>query len=576
MSVTKQVKDAIDLVALISQNVKLQKMGANFKGLCPFHSEKTPSFYVNPQGQYFHCFGCGKTGDVFHWIQERENITFSEALELLAQQSGIELPNRKTKSSIEISQDEFLRNILDQAQLFFQKNLEKSPKAIAYLKNRGFTEPQVSDSAFGFANESWDELINHLQFSRFSIDQIHLSGLSSKTEKGKSIDFLRERITIPIRDSRGRIIAFAGRTMGDQQPKYLNTRETQLFKKSHTLFGMDKARHNAKDGLLIVEGYFDVLQLQKLNIYQAVAPMGTALTEDHLKALKRYTNRLVFCFDGDDAGRKAMYSSLKTALPMEFEVRLLELPQGEDPDSWSLKLGSEGFREAIVHSPEWTSFVLNRLLSGRDLSRLSERMSVYKSMMEFLPYLPKNTETRSLLASLGHQLQIPTSEMSKAMNTNGIKTQDQSREIKPQRLPKLSFNDLVKEMIYLFSKGHGKDEIRQIPEAWWIELEGSDYLQRALESEYGDGTREEELEQVISTIDAHYSSRGGGEYLPNIDSVRSRLEMAFLDRERLSLQRKTQEPSTLINPEMVKQLENEISILIKRKSDLLAKDRRTK
>lgn len=364
--------------------------------------------------------------------------------------------------------------------------------------------------------------------------------------------------------------------MGDQQPKYLNTRETQLFKKSHTLFGMDKARHNAKDGLLIVEGYFDVLQLQKLNIYQAVAPMGTALTEDHLKALKRYTNRLVFCFDGDDAGRKAMYSSLKTALPMEFEVRLLELPQGEDPDSWSLKLGSEGFREAIVHSPEWTSFVLNRLLSGRDLSRLSERMSVYKSMMEFLPYLPKNTETRSLLASLGHQLQIPTSEMSKAMNTNGIKTQDQSREIKPQRLPKLSFNDLVKEMIYLFAKGHGKDEIRQIPEAWWIELEGSDYLQRALESEYGDGTREEELEQVISTIDAHYSSRGGGEYLPNIDSVRSRLEMAFLDRERLSLQRKTQEPSTLINPEMVKQLENEISILIKRKSDLLAKDRRTK
>ncbi len=152
MSVTKQVKDAIDLVALISQNVKLQKMGANFKGLCPFHSEKTPSFYVNPQGQYFHCFGCGKTGDVFHWIQERENITFSEALELLAQQSGIELPNRKTKSSIEISQDEFLRNILDQAQLFFQKNLEKSPKAIAYLKNRGFTEPQVSDSAFGFFN----------------------------------------------------------------------------------------------------------------------------------------------------------------------------------------------------------------------------------------------------------------------------------------------------------------------------------------------------------------------------------------------------------------------------------------
>lgn len=125
--------------------------------------------------------------------------------------------------------------------------------------------------------------------------------------------------------------------------------------------------------------------------------MGTALTEDHLKALKRYTNRLVFCFDGDDAGRKAMYSSLKTALPMEFEVRLLELPQGEDPDSWSLKLGSEGFREAIVHSPEWTSFVLNRLLSGRDLSRLSERMSVYKSMMEFLPYLPKNTETRSSL-----------------------------------------------------------------------------------------------------------------------------------------------------------------------------------
>ncbi|MFM8987810.1 MAG: DNA primase [Holophagaceae bacterium] len=576
MNVTKQVKDAIDLVALISQNVKLQKVGANFKGLCPFHSEKTPSFYVNPQSQYFHCFGCGKTGDVFHWIQERENITFSEALELLAQQSGIELPNRKQKSSQAVAQDESLRNILEQAQLFFQKNLEKDPKAIAYIKKRGFNESQISDFGFGFANDSWDELINHLQSSLYSIEQIHLSGLSSKTEKGKSIDFLRDRITIPIRDPRGRIIAFAGRTMGDSQPKYLNTRETNLFKKSHTLFGMDKARHNAKEGLLIVEGYFDVLQLQKLNILQGVAPMGTALTEDHLKVLKRYTNRLIFCFDGDDAGRKAMHSSLKAALPMEFELRLLELPQDEDPDSWSLKLGSEGFKEALIHAPDWTSFILNRLLTGKDLSRLSERMSVFKLMTEFLPYLPKNTESRSLLASLGHQLQIPVSEMNKAMNTSTIKIKNEPQEVSSKVLPKLRLNDLVKEMLFLFSKGHEKDEIRQIPEAWWIELEGSSYLQQALDLEYGDGKREEKIEQVISTIDAQYSSRGAGEYLPNMDGVKRRLEMAYLDRERLSLQRKIQEPATLINPKMLQQLENEISILIKRKSDLLAKDRRTK
>lgn len=576
MSVTKQVKDAIDLVTLIGQNVKLQKMGANFKGLCPFHSEKTPSFYVNAQGQYFHCFGCGKTGDVFHWVQERDNITFSEALEILAQQAGIELAKRKTKSPTEISQEELLRNILDQAQLFYIKNLENTAEALDYLQKRGFTKSQIGDFGFGFASELWDGVINHLQSFQFSADQVHLSGLSSKTEKGKTIDFLRGRITIPIRDPRGRIIAFAGRTLAENQPKYLNTRETQLFKKSHTLFGMDKARHHAKEGLLIVEGYFDVLQLQKLNIYCAVAPMGTALTADHLQGLKRYTNRLIFCFDGDEAGRKAMHSSLKTALPMGFEVRLLELPQGEDPDSWSLKLGSAGFTEALTHAPDWTSFILNRLLEGKDLSRLSERMSIYKLLMEFLPYLPKNPESRSLLASIGHQLQIPASEINKALSKDNVKTNEQSDHISLKGSNKYLVSDPIKEMLYLYSKGCRLDEIRQIPEAWWIDLEGSSYLQCLIDGGEITERRDEEISQVISMIDAHYSLRGGGQYLPNIDNVKSKLEMAYLDRERLNLQRKIKEPATLVNLELVGQLENEISILIKRKSDLLAKERRTK
>ncbi len=574
MSIAKKVKDSVDLVALISQNVKLQKVGSNFKGLCPFHSEKTPSFYVNPQNQYFHCFGCGKTGDVFHWIQERDNITFSEALELLAEQSGIELPNRTLKSQNEKTQEDLLRNILEQAQVYFQKNLQKNTKAINYMKNRGFSESQISDYGFGFANESWDSLINHLQASHVSIEQIHLSGLSSKTDKGKSIDFLRDRLTIPIRDPRGRIIAFAGRTLGDQQPKYLNTRETSLFKKSQTLFGLDKARHNAKEGLLIVEGYFDVLQLQKLNIPQSVAPMGTALTEDQIDGIKKYTNRLILCFDGDDAGRNAMHSSLKTALPKEFEIRLLELPQGEDPDSWSLKLGSQGFKDAIAHSPDWTSFILNRLLSGKDLSRLSERMSIYKSMGEFLPYLPNNTETRSLLVSLGHQLQIPMSEMDKARNLNVTKRKEISREASYQATARLICNDLIKEMIYIFTKGN-KEDIRNIPEAWWSELEGSIYLQQVLDYEYTEQDRNEDLERVISVIDAYYASRSSTEqvFIPKIDNIKKKLEISFIDKERLLLQRKSLETITAVNPDLSKQIENEISILIKRKSDILAKDR---
>ncbi|MCE1229101.1 MAG: DNA primase, partial [Firmicutes bacterium] len=412
-----RVKDATDLVALVGQAVKLRKQGSAWVGLCPFHSERSASFQVVGDRGFYHCFGCGKHGDAFTWLQEREGLTFPEALEQLAKQAGIELPRQRERSAAEMDLEERLRAALDTAQAYFQARLRETPKALEYLKGRGFSGAFTDEAGFGFAPEGWDNLIAHLRKSGFSPELMEQAGLISRSEKGKPIDFLRHRLTIPIHDARGRLIAFGGRAFGDDKPKYLNTRETSLFSKSSVLFGFQRAKGAFKEGALVVEGYFDVLQLHQEGVNQAVAPLGTALTEQHLQMIGRFTKRLVLCFDGDAAGIRAMEKALALALPASFDVRLLLLPQGEDPDTWCMKLGAEAFRELVRQAPDWTTFVINRALTGKDVRRIPDRMAALKELADFLVFLPRTLERRELFASLAHQLQIPLAEFDRAVRS---------------------------------------------------------------------------------------------------------------------------------------------------------------
>ena len=413
--IVERVRDATDLLALVGQAVKLRKQGSAFVGLCPFHAERSPSFQVVPGRGFYHCFGCGKHGDAFAWLMEREGLSFPEALEQLARSAGIDLPQRRERPSAEVDLEDRLRSALDAAQAFYERQLARHEGARAYLRERGYGDAFVAEAGFGVAPDSWDALVSHLRGLGFSGDLLEQAGLASRSERGTQIDFLRDRLTIPIHDARGRLVAFGGRIMGQGQPKYLNTRDTALFHKGETLFGFHRAKGTLKDGALVVEGYFDVLQLHQHGLHQAVAPLGTALTEDHLKQMGRFTRRVTLCFDGDAAGRRAMEKGLRMALPLGFEVRLLELPQGEDPDTWCLKLGAEAFRDLLRAAPDWTAFMIDRALEGKDLRRITDRMGAFKDLLDFLPFLPRTPETRELFASLAHQLQLPIQELDRAV-----------------------------------------------------------------------------------------------------------------------------------------------------------------
>ncbi|MBK9796153.1 MAG: DNA primase [Holophagaceae bacterium] len=541
--IVDRVRDATDLLALVGSAVKLRKQGSAHVGLCPFHAERSPSFQVVPNRGFYHCFGCGKHGDAFAWLMEREGVSFPEALEQLARAAGIDLPQRRERPSAEVDLETRMRTALDAAQAFFEAQLLRHEGARTYLRDRGYQGAFVAEAGFGMAPDTWDALVNHLRGLNFSGELLEQTGLASRSERGTQIDFLRNRLTIPIHDARGRIVAFGGRVMGEGQPKYLNTRDTPLFHKGGTLFGFHRAKGAMKEGALVVEGYFDVLQLHQHGLHQAVAPLGTALTEEHLKALGRFTRRVILCFDGDAAGRRAMEKSLRMALPLGFEVRLLELPQGEDPDTWCLKLGGEAFKELLRTVPDWTAFMIDRAMEGKDLRRITDRMGAFKDLLDFLPYLPRTTESRDLFSSLAHQLQVPIQELDRAVKGRQapIRQADEPAAA-PSLAPEL--DDLIRSLLLLSTAGQWR-RVQEVPPAWWESLDGAPLLQALLDSE-GDLTLlPEGAMAALRHLEAQASRQD--EAGRDADSLFARLEGRYVDRELQANNRLLQDPRTLVD-----------------------------
>lgn len=560
-----RVKDATDLLALVGQAVKLKKAGASWTGLCPFHAERSPSFQVVPEKGFFHCFGCGKHGDAFSWLMEREGMTFPEALETLARHAGIEMPKQRERSSEEVDAETRLRSALDAAQAFFERELERHGVARTYLQERGITEAFGKEAGFGVAPDAWDRLIEHLKGLGFSGELLEQAGLVSRTERGTLIDFLRDRLTLPIHDGRGRIVAFAGRAWGDAKPKYMNTRETALFKKGETLFGFHRAKGQMRDGALIVEGYFDVLQLHQQGIHAAVAPMGTSLTEEHLKQIGRFSRRLILCFDGDAAGRRAMDRTLRMALPHGFEIRLLELPQGEDPDTWCLRMGAEAFRDLLRQAADWTSFVINRSMDGKDMRSIRDRMEAFKDLSEFIPYLPRTAENREVMVSLAHQLQLPMQEVERVWKRGGAAAPVEPEG--PAAPANLSLDEQIRALVLLTRAGHAA-EVATWPSAWWEALAGAPVLQALLDSEGDDARLPPEVLQIARALEADLSRRDAPDAMANPEATRLKLENAYVMRELQALQRQLADPRTQGEAGMASRLEGRMAELLVRKSRL--------
>ena len=370
--------DRADIVSVIDERITLKKTGKNYSGLCPFHDEKTPSFSVSPDKQFFHCFGCQESGTALTFIMKYERLEFVEAVEMLARDLGMEVPREQGRSPA-VKVDEDLYSILEQAERFYRSQLRGAANAVEYLKGRGLTGEIARDFGVGYAPAEWHGVADALARENVSEEKLLKAGLLTKNDNGRVYDRFRDRIMFPIRDTRGRVIAFGGRILSqDGGPKYLNSPETPIFFKAQELYGLYEARKALRkiDELLVVEGYMDVVALAQNGIVNAVATLGTASGEAHFRKLYRYADRVVCCFDGDKAGRSAAWRALESALPVLNEHKQLKfafLPDGEDPDSLIRSQGQAAFQGFIDNGVPALEFLLGRLAEGLDLETLDGR-----------------------------------------------------------------------------------------------------------------------------------------------------------------------------------------------------------
>jgi len=355
----------VDIVDVIDRSVPLKKAGANYQACCPFHSEKTPSFTVSPTKQFYHCFGCGAHGTAIGFLMEYGGKAFPDAVEELARDAGLEVPRveRPGESERRVEAGDLTALTLDAAK-FYRAQLKDAPRAIAYLKERGLTGAIAAKFGIGYAPDAWQPLA--AVFDRYDNPALETAGLVIAGEGGKRYDRFRDRIMFPIHDSRGQVIGFGGRVLGEGEPKYLNSPETPLFSKGRELYGLFLARHAIREAgvVVVVEGYMDVVALAQHGIDHAVATLGTATTPVHMQKLFRQSDRVIFCFDGDAAGRKAAWRALENALPVLADGKnagFLFLPDGEDPDDFVRRRGKAAFEALIDRVMPASEFLLAEL-----------------------------------------------------------------------------------------------------------------------------------------------------------------------------------------------------------------------
>jgi len=571
----QRIKDATNLAELVGQAVKLRQQGNAWIGLCPFHSERTASFHVIPDKGFYHCFGCNKHGDAFTWLMEREGLSFAEAKEQLAKAAGIELPKFRTDyDPAKENLNARIQSALEISQSYFQRCLNEDIATQNYLRQRGINDDFAREAGFGLAPDGWENIVNLLRQHNFSSELIEQTGLAVRNDRGNLRDFMHNRLTIPIHDRRGRLVAFGGRAMGNDKPKYLNTRETQLFKKSETLFGFHRAKGHMRDGALVVEGYFDVLQLHQEGINQVVAPLGTALTKDQLEAIARFTKKIVLCFDGDAAGQRATERSLKLALPLGFDVRLLLLPPNEDPDTWCIKLGSDGFREMIKRAPDWVGFLLDRAREERDINKLADRRDIFQTFVAFFAFMPRTPENWSLLQSVAAELRIPKHELSRALSNRAASQTQDVKITKPGAMENFDIDDLLRPLMILCRDANHRQEILQLPTAWWDYLKGASTLQIVLDSLDSNGddlSLPIELLGSLRKLEAAWANKDDSGI--TIGRAIHNLEKAYILREiKLGTQR-LNSPEIFTDPESKERLEKRLAQLLERKSLLLRNSR---
>lgn len=405
-----QVLDRTDIVDVVDRRVKLKKAGKNYSACCPFHQEKTPSFSVNPEKQFYYCFGCGAGGNALGFIMDYERMEFREAIESLAQAAGIDLPAEDVDSAPQVDHQKPLYESMERATKLYEGFLRQHKdrgRVVEYLKSRGLSGEIARDFRLGFAPEGWDNLMQTLT-DEDSVGHALTAGLLIENDKGRKYDRFRDRVIFPIVNQRGKVIAMGGRVLGDGKPKYLNSPETPLFSKSHELYGLHHIRKFAKNlsRIVVVEGYMDVIALAQFGIHYAVATLGTSVGKPHLELLFRRVEQVVFCFDGDEAGRKAAFRGMEAALPMMEDgrqVKFLFLPEGEDPDTVVRSKGAQHLEHMFDTAAPLEQFLFEQMGTGIDLTTMDGKARLSKLVAPYINQIPDGVYKTLLFKSLAER-----------------------------------------------------------------------------------------------------------------------------------------------------------------------------
>ncbi|MGB0444972.1 MAG: DNA primase [Porticoccaceae bacterium] len=428
--------DRVDIVDVVNSRVPLKKTGKSHKACCPFHEEKSPSFTVAQDKQFYYCFGCGAGGNALSFIMEFDRIDFLPAVELLAKNVGMEIPREAVANPKAKQHRDDLYSVVTEADNFYRQKLRaaEAKPAVEYLKGRGLTGKIAAQFGIGYAPQGWDNLLKVAGTSEEKVKLLADSGmLVVKPEEKKQYDRFRHRIMFPIRDQRGRTLGFGGRVLDDSTPKYLNSPETPIFHKGRELYGLYEARQALKEipYLLMVEGYMDVIALAQFGIHNAVATLGTALTENHLQKLFRYTSEIVFCFDGDSAGRRAASRSLDIALPEMRDgvtAKFLFLPEGEDPDTMVRNLGAEKFQTQIQNATPLSEFLFEEMAEGIDIETGEGKAKLSKLIAPKINQIPAGVFKQLMLEELSRKTSIAVDDLKTYVGSHATKA---SQPIEP-------------------------------------------------------------------------------------------------------------------------------------------------
>ena len=557
-NVLDEIRDRADIVDLIGEYVDLKRSGSNYMGLCPFHSEKTPSFSVSPSKSIFKCFGCGVGGDVITFIMKRENLNFPEAVEFLAEKYNVRLSEYKDENKEARDKRNRLYDINREAAMHFLNNLSSSPKAQKYLRDRGLSDKTIRTYGLGYSKDSWTDLYDHLTKLGYKEEELLNLNLISKSKNGNYIDRFRDRVMFPIINRNNKVIAFGARGFGDAKPKYLNSRETPIFHKGSNLFNMNiVSRESSRQRIILVEGYMDVISLYNSGINYSVASLGTSLTEDQAAIIKKMAKDIYICYDSDKAGINATSRAIDIFLSKSCKPKIIELEGGLDPDDFIKKYGMEGFENKIKSAISYIDFKIKILRENFNLEEAEGLSNFTLESAKILSSIKNPIERDIFVKEFSKKYNISYKAIENYinyLNRNKIKS-EKKEKFKPKKNTNvvkstktraqeelLSYslldNDIYnyiknKIQVFYFTNAMTRASFEEIPKMFEEEMEVSEFLNLLEKNKLIDANFKENIlgiiknihvnekivDELIKTLERNYLQKEKERILENIDKL---------------------------------------------------------